>query len=65
MSLTQNSLSTVDAAPGKGEAAQDHAAGQAGWADGERGTENAGALGGHTSLSSRPAPQGRRSLFRR
>jgi hypothetical protein len=65
MSLSQKTLSSSDAAPGTGDAAPDHDAGQAAWADGVLGTDEAGAPCGHRPLSSPPAPQGRRSLFRR
>lgn len=74
MSETQNSLPASHAEPGSAEpgspeSAPDHASGLVAGADGEPcgefGMDNGADLGGHTLLCRPPAPQGRRSLFRR
>ncbi len=68
MSEAQNSLSASDAESASPECTPDRAYGLVG-ADGEGcsefGMDNGADLGGHTLLCRPPAPQGRRSLFRR
>ena len=69
MSKAQNSLPASNAEPTSPESAPDHPYGLVARADGdpcgEFGMDNDADLGGHTLLSRPPAPQGRRSLFRR
>ncbi len=69
MSDAQNSLPAGNAEPGSPESEPDHAYGLMGTPNGENRSEfrmdNGTDLGGHTLLSRAPAPQGRRSLFRR
>lgn len=69
MSEVQNRISARDAEPESREIPPDYASGLVAEADGapggEFGVDKVGDLGGHTLLSRRPPPQGRRSLFRR
>ncbi len=69
MSQAQNGLSASNAKPASPESVPDHAYGLVARADGEPcggfGKDDDADLGGHTLLSRPPAPQGRRSLFRR
>ncbi len=69
MGKAQISLPASDAEPISPEPVPDHPSGLAAVANGEVCGEfeidNAADLGGHTLLSRAPAPQGRRSLFRR
>jgi hypothetical protein len=69
MTKAQNSLSASRAEPGFPESAPDDASGPVTGADGadcgDSGMDNGADLGGRTFLSRPPAPQGRRSLFRR
>jgi hypothetical protein len=67
MSGAQNSLAAVYEEPVPNELPGDDAFGLSpdGKSDGECGIEGDADLGGHTLLARRPAPQGRRSLFRR
>lgn len=68
MSEVQNSLPSSDESASP-ESTPDHASGLVAGADGENcgkfRMDNGADLGGHTLLSRPPAPQGRRSLFRR
>ncbi len=66
MSKAQNSLPATHAEPGSVES--EHATGLVSVGYGENcelGMDNIAALGKPSSLSHSPAPQGRRSLFRR
>ena len=69
MSEAQNRISASDAEPESGELTPDYASELMAAADGapggEFGSDKVGDLGGHTLLSRRSSPQGRRSLFRR
>ena len=69
MTDAQKSLPSADAEPWFPESQLNRATGQMGMAAGENRTElrmvDGADLGGHTLLSRAPAPQGRRSLFRR
>ncbi len=69
MSKAQHGLTASEAEPTAREPVPDHlsrpVAVARGEAYGELGTDNGSGLGGHTLLSHPPAPQGRRSLFRR
>ena len=69
MSEVQNGRPATQAEPGSEEYMPRPAPGMAAGADGkdcgERGTDNADDLGGHTMMCRPSASQGRRSLFRR
>ncbi len=69
MSEAQNNLPASHVEAGSRDSVLDHSSGLPAGADGHSRGEFAigkgGELGGHTLLSRLPAPQGRRSLFRR
>ena len=69
MSKTQDGLPASGAGPASPDPVPAHPSGPAGMAHGEAwgepGMDDGAGSGGHTLLSRPPAPQGRRSLFRR
>ena len=65
MSHAQDSLSASHADPASSDSASTLVAGPDREPCGESGMNDGADSGGHTLLSRAPAPQGRRSLFRR
>ena len=65
MSIARNSLPASGSGVERLEPVQDDPPASASMAQGEARTDDIDDLGGHTLLSRPPAPQGRKSLFRR